>query len=125
MSADWKELLRTARMEVVETLEQLPEPLRTRARELPVTYEPQPGPGLESDGIDVDTLGLFVGEEYAEVGRTLAPMPAQIILFLDNIWGFAEGDSEVYREEVRATYLHELGHYLGLDELDLDDRGLA
>jgi hypothetical protein len=33
------ELLRMAQSEVVQTLEQLPEPLRERARELPVTYE--------------------------------------------------------------------------------------
>jgi predicted Zn-dependent protease with MMP-like domain len=52
-------------------------------------------------------------------------LPPQIILFLDNLWDFAEGDPEVYRDEVQATYLHELGHYLGLDEIDLDDRGLA
>ena len=114
-----------AQSEVVQTLEQLPEPLRERARDLPVTYEAEPSPALQSDGIEPDTLGLFVGEEYAELGQTLSPMPAQIILFLDNLWDFAEEDVEVYREEVRATYLHELGHYLGLDELDLDDRGLA
>jgi len=30
----------------------------------------------------------------------------------------------VYREEVRVTYLHELGHYLGWDEDDLTARGL-
>jgi predicted Zn-dependent protease with MMP-like domain len=120
-----QELLRMAQSEVVQTLEQLPEPLRERARELPVTFEAEPSPALQSDGIEPDTLGLFVGEEYAELGQTLSPMPAQIILFLDNLWDFAEEDVEVYREEVRATYLHELGHYLGLDELDLDDRGLA
>jgi len=34
----------------------------------------------------------------------------------------AEEDS--YREEVRITFLHELGHYLGLDEGDLFQRGL-
>ena len=27
-------------------------------------------------------------------------------------------------EEVRATLLHELGHYLGLEEIDLEERGL-
>ena len=27
-------------------------------------------------------------------------------------------------EEIRRTLLHELGHYLGLDELDLEGRGL-
>ncbi len=125
MNSAWNDLLRIARAEVAETLAGLPEPLRVRANDLPVSYEHAPSPALQSDGIEPDTLGLFVGEEYAETGQTLAPLPAQIILFLDNLWDFAEGDPGVYREEVQATYLHELGHYLGLDELDLDDRGLA
>jgi predicted Zn-dependent protease with MMP-like domain len=125
MKDRWKDLLRIAESEVGETLERLPEPLLAQARELPVTYEHAPSPALQADGIESDTLGLFVGEEYAEVGSTLAPLPAQIILYLDNLWDFADGDLEVYREEVQATYLHELGHYLGLDEMDLDDRGLA
>ena len=34
-------------------------------------------------------------------------------------------DETTYRQEVRTTLLHELGHYLGLDEDDLDDRGLG
>lgn len=119
------ELLQIAEAEVLATLDRLPDPLKARARELPVTYEPKPNQGLQQDGIEPDTLGLFVGEEYADMGQSLAPMPAQIILFLENIWDFAEGDPKVYAEEVQATYLHELGHYLGLDELDLDDRGLA
>ena len=125
MNGRWKDLLRIAEAEVEKTIERLPEPLRARARELPVTYERAPSPELQADAIEPDTLGLFVGEEYAEVGSTLAPLPAQIILFLDNLWDFAEGAPEVYRDEVQATYLHELGHYLGLDEIDLDDRGLA
>jgi predicted Zn-dependent protease with MMP-like domain len=31
---------------------------------------------------------------------------------------------DLFREEVATTLLHELGHYLGLDEGDLTDRGL-
>jgi predicted Zn-dependent protease with MMP-like domain len=31
----------------------------------------------------------------------------------------------MYREEIRATFPHEPGHYLGLDEGDLEARGLA
>ena len=31
---------------------------------------------------------------------------------------------EFFRDEVHTTYLHELGHYLGLDEDDLTERGL-
>jgi predicted Zn-dependent protease with MMP-like domain len=29
-----------------------------------------------------------------------------------------------FREEVRITFLHELGHYLGLNEEDISERGL-
>ena len=54
----------------------------------------------------------------------LGPLPPQIILFLENIWELAEEDEAVYREEIRTTLLHELGHYLGLDEIDLEERGL-
>jgi len=41
-----------------------------------------------------------------------------------NIWREAEEDEDAYRREVRATLLHELGHYLGLEEIDLEDCGL-
>ena len=51
-------------------------------------------------------------------------MPPQIILFLQNLWVFVRGDEALFREEVRTTLLHELGHYLGLDEDDLTERGL-
>jgi predicted Zn-dependent protease with MMP-like domain len=125
MSAHWNMLLAIAEDEVRRTIHQLPAPLGDRARALPCTCEHRPNADLQADGIAEDTLGLFVGEEMAETGATLCPMPAQIILFLDNLWQFADEDEDAYREEVRITYLHELGHYLGLNELDLDDRDLS
>jgi predicted Zn-dependent protease with MMP-like domain len=51
-------------------------------------------------------------------------LPAQIILYLENIWWEADEDEMIFRQEVRATFYHELGHYLGLEEIDLEDRGL-
>ena len=99
-----------------------PHQLRERAAALPVTFEPAPNPQLQTDGIESDTLGLFTGSEFAEESHV--PMPPQIILFLENIWEVAENDENVFREEVATTFLHELGHYLGLDEADLADRGL-
>ena len=119
---NWKKLRETALAEVEATLAKLPPPLRERAEQLPVTFERFPNPGLQAEGIEPDTLGLFTGAELADEGNV--PMPPQIILFLENLWGFAEGDWETFREEVRTTFLHELGHYLGLDEDDLTDRGL-
>ncbi len=124
MSVNWNQRVALAEAEVADTLGALPRLLRERAETLPVTYEHEPNPGLLEDGIEPDTLGVFVGESFAEHGLTTEPLPSQIILFLDNLWDFAEGDEEIYRDEIRTTYLHELGHYLGLDEIDLEDRGL-
>ena len=124
MSADWKRLHALALGEVKETLGALPAPLRERARDLPVTFERRPNAAHRRDGIEPDTLGLFVGSEFAYEESNASPLPPQIILFLENIWDFAEADEAFFREEVRTTYLHELGHYLGLDEDDLFERGL-
>ena len=118
----WQHLQSLALEEIEATLAELPEPLRERAKQLPVTFEPTPNAGLIADGIEADSLGLFTGAEFAEEGHV--PMPPQIILFLENLWDFAEQDEEIYLDEVNTTYLHELGHYLGLDEDDLFERGL-
>ncbi len=122
MSADWKKLQVLAIEEIEATLEELPAPLRERAKQLPVTFEPAPNAGLIADGIEADSLGLFTGAEFTEEGQV--PMPPQIILFLENLWDFAEQDEEIFLAEVHTTYLHELGHYLGLNEDDLFERGL-
>ena len=122
MKLEWKELCELATAEVEETLAELPRELSERAAKLPVTFEPAPNAGLQADGIDPDVLGLFIGPEMAE--EDAVPMPPQIILFLENIWDMAEGDENVFCEEVRTTFLHELGHFLGLDEDDLEERGL-
>ena len=122
MGACWDKLKKLALAEVEATLAELPAPLRERARQLLVTFEGVPNRGLIADGIAPDTLGLFNGPEFAEEG--VVPMPPQIILFLENLWDFAEGDEEVFCEEVHTTLLHELGHYLGLNEDDLTERGL-
>jgi len=124
MPADWKQLRALAAEEVEATLSALPAPLRERAAALPVTFEPRPNEDQCQDGIEPDTLGLFVGPEFAYEETTTFPLPPQIILFLENLWEMAEEDEEFFREEVHTTYLHELGHYLGLDEDDLFDRGL-
>jgi predicted Zn-dependent protease with MMP-like domain len=119
---DWKNLQELALTEIEATLSALPKPLCEQARKLPVTFERVPNAGLQADGIEVDTLGLFTGSEFADDGASV--LPPQIILFLENLWDFAEGDEEIFCEEVHTTFLHELGHFFGLDEDDLTERGL-
>jgi predicted Zn-dependent protease with MMP-like domain len=118
----WEKLCDIALSEVEQTLAALPEPLRAGAEKLPVIFERQPNAELQAEGIEADTLGLFTGAEFVEENDV--PLPPQIILYLQNIFDVAETDEKHFREEVRTTFLHELGHYLGLDEDDLTERGL-
>jgi len=119
---DWNKSQQLALAEIEDTLANLPKPLREQAQKLPVTFERVPNAELQADGIASDILGLFVGAEFADEGFSV--LPSQIILFLENLWDVAEGDEEVFCEEVRITFLHELGHFFGLDEDDLTERGL-
>lgn len=120
----WKRIELAARQEVERTLAALPPPLRKEAARVPVTFEPYPADDMLGGNIEPDTLGLFVGESFADTYSGIQDLPAQIILFLENLWDYADHDPATYREEVRRTLLHELGHYLGLDENDLVDRDL-
>ncbi|MCC6235154.1 MAG: metallopeptidase family protein [Verrucomicrobiales bacterium] len=123
MTPSWDQLLTAARDEVAATLEALPEELHAAAAKVPVIYQKRPDPRLVEEGLDPDLLGLFVGDSRTE-GEPGTAVPSQILLFLENLWAFAEEDWGFYAEEVEVTFLHELGHYLGLEEEDLEDRGL-
>ena len=50
-----------ASAEVEAVLTKLPESLREEAKQLPVTLERIPNAGLLEEGIETDTLGLFIG----------------------------------------------------------------
>lgn len=117
-----KERLRVATDTVTATQRQLPDAIRPLAAAVPVHFEELPAADLLEEGLEPDILGLFSGEPHGETSDH--PLPAQIHLFLENIWDYAEGDADIFRDEVRLTYLHELGHYLGWDEDDVAERGL-
>ncbi len=103
---------------------QLPPDVRAVARAVPVHYEKAPAPELLAEGFEPDILGLFTGNPHGQELASDNPAPAQILLYLPSLWDFAEEEVEVFREEVRLTYLHELGHYLGWGEDELTARGL-
>jgi predicted Zn-dependent protease with MMP-like domain len=122
-SLDLKSLLPLAEAEVKSVIASLPEDLQREAERLPISYDSRNEEELRKDDLD-ETLGLFVGASHLDGLGEGDNLPPQIILFLVNIWLFAEEDEAAYREEIRTTYLHELGHYLGLEEIDLEERGL-
>jgi predicted Zn-dependent protease with MMP-like domain len=123
MKTDWYAL---ADGEVRDVIAALPPDLRDCLRELSITLDPYPRADEEQeDGDDAALLGLFDGPCFAEASDTQDPIPAAIRLFVENLRDEAEDDPVRFRQEVRLTLLHEIGHYLGLEEDELERRGLA
>ena len=111
-----------AEQEITQILAELPSPLCERAKEVPVALERWPNRAMQADGIEADTLGLFTGPEWAEEGQI--PAPPHIILYLENLWEAAETDGQRFRDEIKTTFLHELGHFFGFAEDDMGTLGL-
>jgi predicted Zn-dependent protease with MMP-like domain len=74
--------------------------------------------------LGADLLGLFEGSSLADSPADSAESLPSIRLFLDSLWDYAQGDRAMFRQEIRVTLLHELGHFLGYDEDQVADLGL-
>jgi len=122
MKPNWEQMCRVAEGEIARILADLPEPLRGRAKMVPVALEGRPSMAMQVDGIEADTLGLFTGPEWVEAGEVT--MPPQIVLYLENIWEAAETEEKRFGDEIATTFLHELGHFFGFDEDGLGAMGL-
>lgn len=125
MPISFNKLLRLAETEVDRALGRLPGDVRDAAGECAVLYETIDDAIGSGESIADDLLGLFEGS------NRLDPLPAgpgdmpRIRLFLDNLWDYADGNELAYRKEVRTTFLHELGHYLGWGEEEIEALGLG
>jgi predicted Zn-dependent protease with MMP-like domain len=117
------ELKSVADDEIQSLIRKLPRKLHAKLSDLAVILEFRPGKNYTSDGVEEDSLGLFTGSSLMD-GDQGSLLPKQIILFLENIFEEAEDRGRGYRAELRRTFLHELGHYLGLEENDLKLRNV-
>lgn len=123
MMPTWKWLSAAATKEVAAVLRALPPDVKRRAEAIPIIFEKRPSSAERAEGIERDTLGLFLGpSSLDEPGES--PLPPQIILFLENIREAAGDAEQALRQEIRKTLLHELGHALGWEEADLAERHL-
>ncbi len=117
-------LLSLASGEVGRVLAELPPDLQTRARGVPVRYEERVSAHWLEDGVEPDSLGLFSGPSLRDPDASLSDEPPLVTLFLRNLWDWCEGDEAAYLEEVARTWMHEFGHYLGLEEDEMEPRDL-
>lgn len=123
MTPEWKRLLAVATKEVAAVCHALPADVKRRAEAIPIVFEKRPSNALRADGVEQDTLGLFLGPSSLDSPGE-SPLPPQIILFLENIREAAGDAEQSLRNEIRKTLLHELGHALGWEEADLEKRHL-
>lgn len=110
---------------IAQAMRRLPEPIRDAAEgcviEIAFMHECQ----ASGEALETDLLGLFEGRSHADAESECVVDLPRIRLFLDNLWDYAGRDRALFRDEVRLTLLHELGHYLGLDEAQVESLGLA
>jgi predicted Zn-dependent protease with MMP-like domain len=121
LDAPFLHLLELATLKIEETRSDLPPALRRALKDVAVVLEEFPSPEQEADGVSSDQLGLFEGADATDSHNPQVP---RIVLWLGNLWEMCEAQESAYLEEVRITFLHELGHYIGFGEEDLFDRGL-
>jgi len=104
---------------VEQALRELPARYRELLENIVVVVEdlprgrPQPGPEEEL------LMGEFVGIPRTEKSVWEPGPPDQVFLYQKNIEAVCESEEEI-RDEVRTTLLHELGHYFGLEEDELE-----
>jgi predicted Zn-dependent protease with MMP-like domain len=111
--------------EVENTLATLPTEFRERLGPVTILVELRPSRDLVEDGFDPRLLGLFDGATSAELESADVPATVTRIVIYSHNHASAFEDEASLREEVRVTVLHEVGHFFGLDEDDLDDLGLG
>jgi len=110
----WEALKAQAQRVIETTIAEFPPEIRAEAQKVPVLFEEE----CEEDPEIMGTYGHFIPGEISEAN-------GPIILYLLTIDDYCDEEGEDFATEVRLTYLHELGHHLGWDEGDLEERGLA
>ncbi len=112
---------------VVRCYEGLPEGLLGYLENLDIVVEEWPSEEVLSDtgtSCEGGVLGLFEGVSRLERGDDFPMWPDKITLFQRPIEDIC-GSREEVAEEVRKTLLHEVGHYLGMGEEDLERLGYS
>ncbi|MAE96907.1 MAG: hypothetical protein CL910_19845 [Deltaproteobacteria bacterium] len=109
-----------------EALADLPRSIREYVENVPCLVHDFPSEELVVDeNVSPQILGLFIGVPRTEAAATAQARDMdQVILFKKNLEKVCRTRAELI-EQIQITVKHEIGHYLGLDEDDLERLGLA
>jgi predicted Zn-dependent protease with MMP-like domain len=115
------------RKEVARVVDRLPKEFRQQLRNVEFIVKDRPSKELlRAEGLDPDqdTLyGIYEGVPLPERSALDPPLlPDNITLFAEPLLqDFADPDE--LREEIRLTVLHEIAHYFGMDENEIEELG--
>lgn len=112
----WKQLVDCAGDTVQRAIAELPRDVRAEAETVPVLLEER----SENEKPGEIILGIYRGFEPNHVSARKGP----IVLYLRSIEAYVGGSGPAFEDQVRRTFLHELGHHLGWNEADVRARGL-
>lgn len=109
-----------------EAMADLPRSIREYVENVPVLIEDWPSAELVGDeSVSPTILGIFLGVPRTQAATTAQPSDLdRVILFKRNLETHCRDRDELIHE-IQTTVKHEIGHYLGLDEDDLERLGLA
>ncbi len=81
--------------------------------------------GLEEGEGDMLLLGLYQGipKGHRDPQFYSGVLPDRITLFRGSIEEFCGGIEKEMEEQIRKTFLHEIGHYFGLEDARLRELG--
>jgi predicted Zn-dependent protease with MMP-like domain/Flp pilus assembly protein TadD len=113
---------------VEDALRALPEPVRRYLENVAITVEEVPSDDdllASNPPLSPAILGLFRGAPYGQKASMdpWSHFPSSIVLFQKNLERFAKSRADLI-EQIGVTLIHEVGHFLGLDEDELYARGL-
>ena len=115
------------RKEVARVLDKLPRQFRKQLHNVEIVVEERPGEELFLDaGLDPkhDTLyGLYQGIPLPDRSSLYPPiLPDKITIFAEPLLEDFPDPDEL-REQIRVTVLHEIAHYFGFDDDEIDKLG--
>jgi predicted Zn-dependent protease with MMP-like domain len=113
---------------VEEAFARLPEQVRRYLENVAITVEDLPAEHdlrASDPPLSPTILGLFRGAPHGRSGGVdpWTHLPSSIVLYQRNLERLARTREEL-ADEIRVTLVHEVGHFLGLDEDELYARGL-
>jgi predicted Zn-dependent protease with MMP-like domain len=112
---------------VLRALEELPEQFGDALENIDVQVRWRPTAGeLRRAGIRRGSLfGLYVGVPLPLRGHGYSmTLPDAIVVYQQTHERYCHSEAEIV-EQVRQTVLHEIGHYLGIDEDRLQELGIG